>query len=131
MSRLLGYPASVGDKQVSVFYHAGPTSYVQVTRSPLANGDTLQAADAGMKYFDKVNNGVTDSGNFEVISIPPAANAKSTTNPNGMACKTYVLMWISRVTAAVGGQNQTAGTEAVAGTNLSAENVRLESIGRY
>ena len=50
-------------------------------------------------------------------------------NANGQPATTYRLRWIARVTATVGGQAQTAGTEAVATTNLSAEIVRLRAIG--
>jgi hypothetical protein len=38
----------------------------------------------------------------------------------------WALKWISQVTATVGGQSQTVNTEAVAGTDLSGESVKLQ-----
>jgi hypothetical protein len=91
---------------------------------PVVGGDTVQAVQAGMKYFDKVEGGQTDDGAFTVQAVPVSVSAII-----GGPSKTYRLRWISNVTALVGGQNQTAGQEAVAATNLSAETVRLMAIG--
>lgn len=137
MPTLNGYPDDFGSHKFSVFGHAGPTSYVQVTTGPLANGDVVKVAEASMNYFDDVHDATTDSGNFHVEPIPPAANptpkpsAGSSAVRNTGAAKSFVLRWVSRVTATVGGQNQVAGTEAIAGTNLSGEIVRLSAVGRY
>src|ERR1017187_1126479 len=129
MSRCLdGYPTSWGSTKASVFPHAGPTSYTQITAVagtvPVTGGDSVQAVEAGFKYFDYVKGGITDDGAFEVEAIPVTI-----TNIVGGPSKTYALKWLSRVTATVGGQAQVAGNEAVAGTNLSAEIVRLLAVG--
>jgi hypothetical protein len=125
-----GYPTSWGSSRASVFPHAGPSSYTRVTVTagtvPATAGDTVQAIEAGLKYFDFVAYGVTDDGAFAVIPIPAA---KSNATPNGTPTKTYILQWMALVTATVGGQVQTAGSEAAASTNLSAEIVRLLAVG--
>lgn len=124
MRPLDGYPTSWGSSRASVFPHAGPASYTQITYGPLANGDLVHASEAGLKYLDGLDGGATDSGNFSVIAIP----TQPSPGPGG-ACQTYRLKWIAMRTAAIGGQNQTVGTEAVATTDLSAEIVRLTAIG--
>jgi hypothetical protein len=120
-----GYPASNGAHVVAVFPHAGPTSYTQVTTGTQASGgDSVSGVECGIKYFDIVLNGTTDSGRFAIEAI--AINASGST---GQQSKTYTLRWTSKVTALIGGKNQTAGSEAVAATNLSGETVRLFAIG--
>ena len=47
----------------------------------------------------------------------------------GTQAATYRLRWVATRTAAIGGQNQTVGTEAVATSDLSGEIVRLLGIG--
>ncbi len=123
-----GYPDSWGAHRASVFGHAGPTSYVQVTYGPVAGGDVAVASEAGLKYFEYLDSGVTDTGNFLVQSIP---TQPSTGAPLGQgAAVNYRLRWIAQRTATIGGQAQTAGSEAVATTNLSAEVVRLLAVGQ-
>lgn len=129
MAPQTGYPTIIGDHKLSVFPHSGPSSYVRITFAPLANGDIVRVAEAGLKFFDKVENGVTDSGNFSVAAMPAAANPS--TSKNGASGATYVLRWTALRTATIGGQSQTAGSEAAASTNLSAEVVRLSAFGRY
>ena len=123
-----GYPDSFGAKRFSVFPHAGPSSYTVVTAVagtvPATGGDTVSGPEAGLKYFDRVIGGVTDDGAFTVIAIPVTVS-----NIVGGPSTTFILKWVSNVTATVGGQAQTAGAEAVATTDLSAEIVRLEAVG--
>ena len=123
-----GYPTPFGSSKISIFPHNGPASYVQVTATagtvPVTGGDTVSASEAGLKYFDDVDGGPTDDGAFMVEAIPTTI-----TNIVGGPSTTFKLRWISRVTATVGGQAQTSGNEVVAGTNLSAEIVRLQAIG--
>jgi len=110
----------------------GPASYTQVTPGAVpSGGQVIDAVGFGLKLFDHVLYGVTDTGQFAIEAIPvtptvvPAAGA-----PIGnSAGPQYRLRWIARVTAAVGGQNQTAGTEAVAATDLSSQRVRLMAFG--
>ncbi len=123
-----GYPDSWGAKRSSVFPHAGPASYTQVTATagtvPVTGGDTVSGPEAGMKYFDLIVGGITDDGAFLVEAIPVTVSTIV-----GGPSQTYKLRWISRVTATVGGQSQTAGAEATAATDLSGETVRLLAIG--
>lgn len=127
------YPTSWGSSRASVFPHVGPTSYTQVTRNGATGltggGDSLTfQPEAGFKWGDVVMQGVTDSGNFEVLPIPIVPSSTSNAQ-SGQQAQTYRLLWRSMVTATIGGQNQTAGAEAVAATNLSAETVRLLAVG--
>lgn len=126
-----GYPTSFGDKKASVFPHHGPTSYTTVTVGPLAGGDTVQSGpEGGPEWLDFLAGGVTDSGQFVVLPIPINSSVTSSTGPlSGPPAKTYKLLWMSLVTGAVGGQVQTAGTPAVATTDLSTQTVRLFGIG--
>lgn len=121
-----GYPTSWGSSRVSVFPHVGPAAYAQITYGPLANGDIVQAGpEAGLKFFDFVDGQMTDSGNFDVLTCPLG----SSVGPVGQPATTCRLKWIAQRTALIGGQNQVAGTEAIAGTVLSAEVVRLLGVG--
>jgi len=126
MRPLDGYPTSWGSNRASVFPHHGPKSYTQITYGPLANGDIVEAQpEAGLKYFDYLDGGMTDSGNFSVVAIP----INSSVGPVGQPSTTYRLKWIAQRTAAVGGQNQVTGTEAIGTTDLTGETVRLLGIG--
>lgn len=122
------YPDAWGAHRSSVFPHAGPTSYTQVTITPgtvpATGGDTVQAIEAGFKYFDVVVGGMTDDGAFYVQAIPTTV-----TNIVGGPSLTYKLRWIAQKTATYGGQAQTAGSEAAATTNLSTFTVRLFAVG--
>lgn len=129
MRLLNGYPDAWGAKLASVFPHTGPASYTQVTIAAgvaIVPGDTVQAAaEAGMKYFDHLNGAVSDDGFWTARAVP---NGPSN-SIQGAPCTSYTLMWIANKTAAFGGQNQTAGVEAVATTDLSTAIVRLLAIG--
>jgi hypothetical protein len=125
---LFGYPTSWGNKRTAIAPVAGPVSYVQVTAVagtvPILGGQVIAAGQFGMKALDQVLDGVTDDGCFAVRAIP----VTDSSNPNAAAA-TYRLQWIALVTATIGGQNQTAGSEAITATDLSAEIVRLLAIG--
>src|SRR6185437_10569874 len=131
MRPLDGYATSWGSTRASVFPHSGPSSYTQVSATagtvPATGGDTVQAIEAGLKYFDHLPSGgvLTDDGAFLVYPFPRTA---SSPQPNGPFAS-FGLKWIAQVTATVGGKAQTAGSEAVAATNLSGETVRLLGIG--
>lgn len=62
--------------------------------------------------------GIDLSGKFQVVPRSLQSNVT-----------TWQLVYISLVTATLGGQSQTAGQEAVAGTNLSTFMVRVSAIG--
>lgn len=128
MRPLDGYPDSFGAHRASVFPHAGPASYTQITRgtppTPATGGDTASAAEAGFKFFEHIGPSVTDSGNYRVEPIPTTRSGVV-----GQQATTYRLKWVALVTASLGGQSQTINTEAVAATDLSAEIVRLTALG--
>lgn len=133
LKTLDGYPAPIGYSKASVFPHVGPVSYTQCTpvagTIPMVGGDTVQAIEAGLKYFDSVQDAYTDDGAFVVEAVPTTVSNPASGVTSGIPSLTFKLRWTSRVTAAVGGQNQTAGNEVVAGTNLSAICVRLTAFG--
>lgn len=124
MRPIYNYPYSVGPHQESVFPHVGPVSYAVVTYGPVAGGDLVNTTEAGLKFFDHVSGGQTDSGNFSVQAIPTQPS-----NVPQAGAPSYRLRWVSNRTASIGGQAQTAGAEAVATTNLSGETLRLRAIG--
>jgi hypothetical protein len=119
MPPLADYPDSAGAHKVSVFAHTGPVLYAALTANPVAGGDTVQAVEAGMKFFDAVLPvGFTDSGLYYVQGVAPAANPS--TNKQAAHAPTWKLKWIVTST----------GVEAAA-IDLSAQTVRLFAIGRY
>lgn len=127
-----GYPTSWGSNRAAVFGHAGPASYTQVVitpgTSPVTGGDTVTAVEAGMKYLDKVNGGVTDDGAFTVTPIQITQSSSTSGNPPQPGAS-WKLRWVANKTATYAGQAQTAGSEAVAASNLSTFVVRLAAIG--
>jgi len=129
MRPLDGFPTSFGSERAAIFPHAGPASYTQVVATagtvPATGGDSCAGSECGLKYFDQVAAGLTDDGAFLVIPFPRVASHPQPSGPYA----TYGLKWVSQVTATVGGQAQTAGAEAVAGTNLTGEVVRLIALG--
>lgn len=129
MPPLTDYPDSFGGHRAAVFAHTGPASYTQMTVGPLAGGDTVDNQEAGVKFFDFVVGGLSDSGNFRVDAVAPVGNP-SDAKPGAQA-SSYRLQWTSMVTATVGGQAQTRGAQAAATTDLSGEIVRLFALARY
>jgi hypothetical protein len=131
---LADYPSSIGVQMFSIFPHIGPTSYTQVTiipgTVPATGGDVVTAlAEAGFKWFDRLDGGVSDDFAWKVTAFPLTVTNPSTGVLSGIPHKTYGLQWIANKSATMGGQAQTAGSEAVAGTNLSTYCVRLLGIG--
>lgn len=123
---MFGYPTSFGNVRASLFPHKGPTAYaVLVYGPPVTGGDQVQATEGGLKILDMVHPALTDSGNFEVQPIP----SQPSTNP-GSSSVSWTLKWEAQRTATIGGQAQTAGTEAVVGTNLTGEVVRFSVLGK-
>jgi hypothetical protein len=129
MRPLNDYPTSWGNVRASIFPHNGPANYTQMGAIagtiPVTNGDLLQDVEGGLKYFHMVLPGVTDDGCFLVVPVQVVGSFPQPLGPS----RTYRLRWMAMVTAVIGGQAQVAGTEATAGTNLSAERVRLLAIG--
>lgn len=119
MRPLDGYPTSWGSSRASVMGVQGPSSYTQITPgTPPAvatGGQTIRASDFGLKYFDYVVAGLSDSGAYRVECIP---GDRSNDGPKG-ACLTYTLRWVVVAT----------GAEAAAELDLDAEYVRLLVVG--
>jgi len=120
MSRTLdGYPVSWGASVAAVNGITGPASYTQLTPgTPPAvatGGQTIYPRDFGMKYFDYVVAGLSDSGAYRVECIP---GEQSGIGPKG-ACASYTLRWVVVAT----------GAQAGAALDLDAEVVRCLAIG--
>lgn len=120
MSRTLdGYPTSIGSSLLSVNGITGPASYTQITPgTPPAvatGGQQITARDFGLKYFDSVFAGLSDSGAYRVECIP---GTRSGLGPKG-ATQTYRLRWVVVAT----------GAEAAGALDLDAEIVRVTVIG--
>jgi hypothetical protein len=115
------YPQPFGAKKASVFYHAGPASYTQMTAGPVAGGDTCTPEEAGLNRFEcVVPVGLSDSGTYRVEGVAPAANPSNNRVAAG-TCATWVLRWVVVAT----------GAQAAGALDLSAERVRLFALGRY
>lgn len=108
------YPSAHGPQMASVFPHKGPASYVQIVVAT-DTGDRANGSEAGMKYFDYMIGGLTDSGTFRVECIPPNPSTPNTGAPN----KFYLLRWVVVATNA----------EVAGAFNLGAEFVRLFALG--
>lgn len=92
---------------------SGSSSYVQ-------GGDAVGPSSFGMNsYIWALAGAIDQSGKWQVV--PRALNSGYTQ---------WQLVWISLTTATLGGQSQTAGQEAAAGTNLSTYTVRVAAIGQ-
>lgn len=125
MRPLDGYPTSFGSSRASVFPHQGPASYTQVTAGSApalaTGGDLVEAGpEAGMKLFDFLVGGLSDSGTYRVEAVPVTASGDPAL-PTRLAqpASTYRLRWI--VVA--------SGAQAAGAVDLSAEVVRLFAIG--
>lgn len=114
-----GYPQSTGATRECVEGVAGPTSYTQLVPgtapTPATGGQTIRASDFGLKWFDYVSAGLTDTGINRVECVP---GARSGVGPKG-ACATYTLRWVVVAT----------GAEVAALVNLSDEIVRVRVQG--
>ena len=103
-----------GDEPYARVQWVGPSSYAQiVVGSPPSGGDPIAASQFGVNMIALVLAQSSYDGRWMVIPIR-ISDAK------------WTLKWVSLVTATVGGQSQTAMTEAVAGTDLSSTSVKLQ-----
>jgi hypothetical protein len=111
---LLGFPApSGGDRYVSIVDHKGPASYATVvTGSPPTGGDTLTAAECGLKFITAVSGQLSDDGQYTADASAGAGGGAESTS--------VVLAWTIYNT----------GAQVSAATNLSARTVRLIVYGR-
>jgi hypothetical protein len=107
-------PAPPGDEPYARVKWVGPSSYTVLTvGSPPSGGDTISATQFGVNMIALVLGQASYDGRWMVIPVR-ISDAK------------WTLKWISLVTATVGGQSQTAFTEAVATTDLSSTYVKLQ-----
>lgn len=124
MRPMSDYPAAWGGQRASVFPHQGPASYTQivdgVAPANATGGNLVEAVEAGMKYFDYVVGGLSDTGTYRVECIPVTASGVIA-SPSQLAqpSTTYRLRWVVVAT----------GAEAAAMVDLDAEIVRLLAVG--
>jgi len=121
---LPGYLRQVGDKIELCFDHTGPTSYTQFSTSTGLGGDSIVAATSGLNIsgFDAVEILARDTtGQISATIIMGTAGY-------GNAVKSFQIMYISQVTATLGGQSQTSGSQIAASTNLSTFSWRIYAI---
>ena len=106
--------APPGDEPYARVQWTGPSSYTVLTvGSPPSGGDPVVASQFGVNMITLVLAGGSYDGRWLVIPVR-ISDAK------------WTLKWISLVTATVGGQIQTAFTEAIAETDLSTTSVKLQ-----
>lgn len=123
MRPLASYPQSCGARMLSVFPHRGPASYTQVTSGTApalaTGGDTVQAVEAGLKTFDAVIGGLTDSGTYRVEALPQAVSGVVGSQKFGQPSTSFRLRWTVVAT----------GAQAAGSADLDAEIVRLTAFG--
>lgn len=117
---LPGYPMPVGEKYLNVFDHTGPASYTQFA-TPSTGGDVINASDLGVGGFDSMDPVVDTTG--RIIAYP----VQNFGGGGNAASKVTVEYW-SLVTASLGGQSQTLGTQVAATSNLSTFIFRMKAI---
>lgn len=113
-------PDSWGAHKASFYPVQGPSSYTRLAIPsppgvPVAGGQIVQAVSFGMKLFDKVIAGMTDSGLYRVEAIPVSASNQF----QGAQQPNYRLVWYVVAT----------GAEVANAVDLSAEYVRALGIG--
>ena len=116
---LPGYPMQVADKNMVVFDHVGPASYTQYA-SPTTGGDVINASDIGQGGFDQIDDITDTTGQIAAYPVLPTAGY------GNAVPKAYIAYW-ALVTATLGGQSQTLGTQIVASTNLSTFSFRFKA----
>lgn len=113
MSRIDGYPQPYGAVIESIATHLGPASYTAITPgSPPTGGDTLSAAEFGLKFFDSVEvQGLDDTGTYTAY---PVWATDITDQPTSV-----LLQWVTSA----------GGAEVGGGTNLGAKSLRIRATG--
>ncbi len=117
---LAGYEMPLGDKLLQVFDRTGPTSYTQFV-TPNTGGDVLSANGLNRGGFDKVIAGVDTTGQIIAYIVNYLGG-------NANAVSSVIVVYYALVTATLGGQAQTAGTQIAASTNLAAFSWRFEAV---
>ncbi len=112
-AQLPGYPAALGDRYISVVDHKGTASYLTlVNANPPTGGDTITAAEAGLKFITEVIGGLSDDGQFRCEGTVGAGGGAEATQAK--------LLWSVTNT----------GAQVANATNLSARTARVTVIGR-
>jgi hypothetical protein len=110
---IIGLNQTFGGLFWDVLDYSGSASYVQ-------GGDSISPPSFGFNNTIWALSGSMDQLNvFEVVGRP--LNSGRTQ---------WQLVWKALITGTYGGQSQTAGQEAAAGTNLTGYTVRLAAIGQ-
>lgn len=122
---LPGYETPIGAKLFIIFDHYGPASYTQYSAG--SGGDAINASDLGRGGFDDLEADMTDPTGQLYAYVVPGSGAAANVG-NGNAWPSAVVVWYSRVTATVGGQSQSAGTQVAASTNLSTFALRMRGM---
>ncbi len=119
---LPGYPNQVGEKMQIVFDHTGPTSYVRYVSATKVGGDVIKATGGGLNLggFDNIDDTADTTGQISAIVAMDLAGS-------GNSVPQVTIRYFSLVTATLGGQSQTLGTEIAAATNLSTFSFRFEA----
>jgi hypothetical protein len=110
--------APPGDEPYARPTWTGPASYVQVGTTPVTaglpptGGDPIAALTLGVNAIVTIAASATYTGNFLIV-------------PLRISSAKWTFKWISLVTGTVGGQSQTAFTEAATGTNLTTETFKF------
>ena len=117
---LPGYPMPLGDKIFHIFDHTGPASYTQFT-TPATGGDVLKASSLSVGGFTEMKTAIDTTGQIAAYAVMNLAGYAN-------AVPSVILVYYSLVTATIGGQSQTIGTQIAASTNLSAISWRLNAI---
>jgi hypothetical protein len=118
---LPGYPQQVGAKNQIVFDRVGPTSYTRyVTGTTPTGGDTVKATSLGFGGFDNVDDTYDTTGQIQAAICMDLSGT-------GNAVPQITIKYYAAVTATLGGQSQTLGTEIAASTNLSTFSFRYEA----
>lgn len=115
-----GYPQPFGDKIAQTFDHTGPASYTQFS-TPTTGGDVLNASDIGVGGIDTMRGGIDTTGQIACYVVNYLGGYAN-------AVPKVILIYYALVTASLGGQSQTIGTQVAASTNLSTFSFRLEAL---
>ena len=119
---LPGYPMQMGDKLKMVFDHVGPTSYVRyVTGATPVGGEIIKASYLNLGGFDNLEDTADSTGQINAIVVMDKGGY-------GNAVPQVTIKYYALVTATLGGQSQTIGTEIAASTNLSTFSFRFDAI---
>lgn len=107
------YPAPPGSQLESIATHAGPATYTVLTPgSPPTGGDTLEAVEFGLKFFDSVEVlGYDATGGYTAM---PVWDLGITEQPTSVK-----LIWFTN-----------ALVEVVGGVALSAKVLRIRATGQ-